>query len=85
VHGEREPEEPSYSRQIAAALAPARRIVLVVGHGTGHSNAAAHLEELLRASHPEIGRRIVATKRLDLSSITERQLLALALACLKPP
>jgi hypothetical protein len=77
LRGQREPEEPSYYAGIAAALAPARRIVLL-GHGTGHSNAAAHLEEVLRAKHPEIHRRIVAAKAVDLSAITEPQLLALA-------
>jgi hypothetical protein len=83
LRGQREPEEPSYYSQIAAALAPAHRIVLL-GHGTGHSNAAAHLEEVLRAKHPEIYGRIVATKAVDLSAITEPQLLALALETLDP-
>ena len=77
LRGQREPEESSYYAQIAAALAPARRIV-VLGHGTGHSNAAAHLQELLRAKHPDIARRVVATKAVDLSAITEPQLLASA-------
>ena len=81
LRGQREPEEPSYYSQIVAALAPARRIVLL-GHGTGHSNAAAHLEEVLRAKHPDICRRIVATRALDLSATTEPQLLALALEIL---
>jgi hypothetical protein len=77
LRGQREPEESSYYAQIAAALAPARRIV-VLGHGTGHSNAAAHLQELLRAKHPDIARRVVATKAVDLSAVTEPQLLASA-------
>jgi hypothetical protein len=81
LHGQREPEDPSYYARIAAALAPARRIVLL-GHGTGHSNAAAHLEEVLRSKHPEIGARIVASKEVDLSAATEPQLLALALETL---
>ncbi|MGA7823420.1 MAG: hypothetical protein WCA14_04450 [Steroidobacteraceae bacterium] len=84
LRGQREPEEPSYYSQIAAALAPARRILLL-GHGTGHSNAAAHLDEVLRARHPEIHSRIVATKVVDLSAITEPQLLALALAAFELP
>jgi hypothetical protein len=83
LRGQREPEEPSYYAEIAAALAPAQRIVLL-GHGTGHSNAAAHLEELLRAKHPDIYRRVVATRAVDLSAITEPQLLALALELLDP-
>ena len=81
LRGQREPEEPSYYSGIATALGPARRIVLL-GHGTGHSNAAAHLEEVLRAKHPEIHRRIVATQAVDLSAVTEPQLLALALGTL---
>jgi hypothetical protein len=84
LRGQREPEEPGYYSAIAAALAPARRIVLL-GHGTGHSNAAAHLEDVLRAKHPEIHGRIVATKTVDLSAITEPQLLALALETLDQP
>jgi hypothetical protein len=78
LRGQREPEEPSYYSEIIAPLASARRILLV-GHGTGHSNAAAYLAELLRAKHPDIFRRVVATKAVDLSATTERQLLALAL------
>ena len=83
LRGQREPEEPGYYAQIAAALTLARRVV-VLGHGTGHSNAAAHLEEVLRAKHPEIYGRIVATREVDLSAITEPQLLALALETLDP-
>jgi hypothetical protein len=81
LRGQREPEEPSYCSQVAAALAPARRIV-VLGHGTGHSNAAAHLEEVLRAKHPEIFKRVVAVRTVDLSAMTEPQTLALALQTL---
>jgi hypothetical protein len=81
LRGQREPEEPSYYSQIVAALAPARHIVLL-GHGTGNSNAAAHLEQVLRAKHRDIAERIVATKGVDLSAITEPQLLAFALELL---
>jgi hypothetical protein len=81
LRGQREPEEPAYYSQIAAALAAARRIVLV-GHATGQSNAVAHLAEVLRAKHPETFARVVATKAVDLSSTTEPQLLALALEVL---
>jgi len=77
LRGQREPEEPSYYAEIVTALAPARRIVLL-GHGTGNSNAAAHLGQVLRAKRPDIYQRIVAMKAVDLSAITEPQLLALA-------
>jgi len=81
LRGQREPEEPSYYSQIVAALARARRIVLL-GHGAGHSNAAAYLEQVLRSKHPDISRRIVATEAVDLSALTERQLLVSALELL---
>lgn len=81
LRGQREGEESSYYADIAAALAPAGRIV-VLGHGTGHSNAAAHLEEVLRAKHPETFRRIAAIRAVDLSATSEPQLLALALHAL---
>jgi hypothetical protein len=81
LRGQREPEESSYYSAIAAALAPARRIV-VLGHGTGHSNAAAHLEEVLRSKYPETFSRVTAIRAVDLSATTEPQLLALALQTL---
>lgn len=81
LRGQREGEESSYYDAIAAALAPARRIV-VLGHGTGHSNAAAHLEEVLRSKYPEIFTRVAAVRAVDLSAETEPQLLALALQTL---
>jgi hypothetical protein len=82
LRGQREPEESSYYEGIAAALTPARRIV-VLGHGTGHSNAAAHLEEVLRSKYPETFSRVAATRAVDLSATTEPQLLALALQALQ--
>jgi hypothetical protein len=77
LSGQRDPEEPSYYSLIIEQLAPAHRIV-VLGHGTGNSNAAAHLEQVLRAQRPDIYRRIIAIKTVDLSAITEPQVLALA-------
>jgi len=74
--GQRAPEEPAYYKQIADAVALGGRLV-VVGHGTGKSNAAHHLTEYLRAHHPETYQRIVREISTDLSSITDPQLLAL--------
>jgi hypothetical protein len=84
LRGQREGEESSYYADIAAALAAAGRIV-VLGHGTGHSNAAAHLEQVLRSKHPETFARVAAIRAVDLSATTEPQLLALALQTLDPP
>jgi len=75
--GQRAPEDASFYERIGAALAAADRIV-VVGHGTGKSNAAQHLTEYLRTHHRETYQRIVHEIAADLSAITAPQLLELA-------
>ncbi len=75
--GQRAPEDPGFYKQIGDALAAAGSIV-VVGHGTGKSNAAQHLTEYLRSHHPETYGRIVREIGADLSAITIPQLLELA-------
>ena len=75
--GQRSPEDPGYYRRIAEALAHAGRIVLV-GHGTGKSNAAHHLADTLKAHHAETYGRIAAEFDEDLSCVTVPQLLRLA-------
>ena len=79
--GQRAPEDGSYYDGIAAALAGARRIVLI-GHGSAKSNAARHLEGVLRKKYSEIYARVAVTESADLSAMTEPQLLALALEAL---
>jgi hypothetical protein len=80
--GQRAPEEASYYEQIARAVAAGGSIV-VVGHGTGHSNAAHHLVEYLRTHHSETYQRVVREVVVDLSSITSPQLLDLARQALR--
>jgi len=75
--GQRAPEEPAFYQQIAEALAAAGRIV-VVGHGTGKSNAAMHLMEYLRTHRRETYARVVREIEADLSAVTTPQLLQLA-------
>jgi predicted dehydrogenase len=75
--GQRAPEEPAYYEQIAAAVAKGGKIV-VVGHGTGKSNAAHHLIEYLRSHHSETYKRVIDEIVCDLSSITTPQLLDIA-------
>lgn len=75
--GQRAPEDPSFYERIGKALAAGGRIV-VVGHGTGKSNAAHHLTEYLRSHHPETYQRIVREVVADLSSVTTPQLLEIA-------
>ena len=75
--GQRAPEEPAYYGRIADAVALGGKIV-VVGHGTGKSNAAHHLIEYLQSHHPETYGRVVAQTVCDLSAITAPQLLDIA-------
>jgi len=82
--GQRAPEDPLYYKRIADALAAAARIILV-GHGTGKSNAAEHLLEYLRAHRHDIYQRVVREVAVDLSAITLPQLLSLAEHALAPP
>jgi hypothetical protein len=80
--GQRSPEDATFYERIAQTLATSSQILLV-GHGTGKSNAAHHLEEYLRQHHTEIHQRIVSELVLDLSSITPAQLLEMAAEKLK--
>ena len=75
--GERVPEEHSFYEEVARDLTLANEIVLI-GHATGKSNAADFLKEYLKAQHPDISRRVVATESADLSALTEPQIEALA-------
>jgi stalled ribosome rescue protein Dom34 len=80
--GQRAPEEPAYYEKIAAAVAAAGKIV-VVGHGSGKSNAEHHLVEYLKAHHRETYDRIVREIVADLSSVTTAQLLDIAQTALR--
>jgi hypothetical protein len=70
--GYRVPEETPFYEEVAKALGPAAEIVLI-GHGTGKSNAAKVLAEYLEKHHPETSRAVKATETADLSSLTEAQ------------
>jgi hypothetical protein len=75
--GERVPEDPEFYEHIAAALTPAHEI-LIIGHGTGKSDAGAHLLEHLKKRHVSVAGRVVDVISADLSHITDGQILALA-------
>jgi hypothetical protein len=74
--GQRAPEDLSFYKSLAEAVASARAIV-VVGHGAGHSNAADRLVEFLRLHHPDTSRKVTREAVADLSSLTPPQLLVL--------
>jgi hypothetical protein len=76
--GQRAPEDEHFYQQIAQALTAGSGSIVVVGHGTGKSNAAHHLTDYLRshdqATYQRVDREVVA----DFSSMTTPQLLDLA-------
>ena len=74
--GQRAPEDLDYYDRIAAAVANAPRVA-IVGHGTGKSSAMNVLSQRLKAHSQKMRARVVATATVDLSSATDRQLLAL--------
>jgi hypothetical protein len=57
-------------------MSKARRIV-VLGHGTGTSNAASQLIAKLFDKNPEIAHRIAAIQRCDLEAMSEPQMISL--------
>ena len=73
---QRAPEDHAFYESIAKAVLPAGAIV-VIGHGTGRSNAAHHLIEFLHHHHPDIAQKLVCEVVADLSSLTAPQLLDL--------
>ena len=71
--GDRVPEESSFYEQVAKDLVQAEEIILV-GHGTGKSNAAEFLAEYLKVHHPTISQRVIATETADLSALTDQEI-----------
>jgi hypothetical protein len=80
--GQRAPEDATFYERITQAVAGGDRIVLI-GHGTGKSNAADHLAEYLRTHHHDIYQRIARDVVADLSCATPPQLLAIAQSALR--
>jgi len=71
--GERVPEETSFYEEVAKDLASAGEII-VIGHGTGTSSAGDFLLEFLKKHYPTIASRIIASEKLDLSALTDREI-----------
>jgi hypothetical protein len=47
---------------------------VVIGHATGTSSAGDFLLEYLKKRHPAVANRIIATEKVDLSALTEREI-----------
>jgi len=73
---QRTPENHAFYESIAQAVSSARAIVLI-GHGTGRSNAAHHMIEFLQQRHPAMASRVLCEVVADLSSLSAPQLLDL--------
>lgn len=69
-------DNPEYWRELAAHLVGAEE-VLLLGNGFGKANASHLFEQFVERHRPELARKIVANVRVDLSSITDEQLLRL--------
>lgn len=65
-----------YFRTIAEALAPAEK-VLLLGHGSGKSNASVAFHTYLKDHAPDVAVKIVASVGADVDDITNNQLLQL--------
>jgi hypothetical protein len=72
-----------YYNAMIKEISKARRIV-ILGHGTGSSNAASQLVAKVFNKNPEIAYRIAAIKRCDLESMSEPQMISLGEQLLSP-
>lgn len=70
------PDDARFFEQVATALSPGGKIV-VIGHGKGQSNEANHLSAYLSAHHKEAYNRIVREIVADLPHMTTPELLDL--------
>ena len=73
---QRMPEDHAFYESIAQAVSSAGAIV-VIGHGTGRSNAAHQFVEFLHQHHAVTAVKVVGEVVADLSSLTAPQLLDL--------
>ena len=69
--------ERPYLEGISAALSSAGQILLI-GHGTGKSNAMLNLIQYLERNHAKTAEKVVAALDLNVSALTEPQILAAA-------
>lgn len=73
---QRLPEDRAFYESIAQAVAAAGAVVLI-GHGSGRSNAAHQLDAFLQKHHPDTARKVVCELVADLPGLTAPQLLEL--------
>ena len=69
----RSPESRAYYAAISEALTGAEEILLM-GNGTGASNAMSHLNEFLETRHATLAEKVVGALTRDIESLTDGQL-----------
>ncbi len=74
-NGQRKPEQRSFYESIAKTLSAGQQILLF-GEGTGASSAMEQLTLNLKQHHPDIAKKVVGSKVVDMHHLTEAQLLA---------
>ncbi len=74
-------EEDDYYESVSIDLKPAQRIV-ILSDGKGRSNAGAYLVDYLTRHHPAIAGRIVARERVDISHMSDGEIIAAGVALL---
>jgi len=74
-NGQRKPEQKSFYESIAKTLSASQQILLF-GEATGASSAMEQLILNLKQHHPDIAKKVVGSKVVDMHHLTEAQLLA---------
>ena len=73
--GRRGPEDVDFYERVATDLKGSARIV-VLTDGKGNSSAGAFLVGYLGRHHPEIGRRVVISENVQVSRLSDREIVA---------
>lgn len=76
--------DKAYYEEIAKILAPAGEILLV-GHGTGKSNAVLKLIQHLERYHSDVAHKVVGSLDVNVPAMTDGELLAAARAWFDEP
>jgi hypothetical protein len=71
------PDSDEYWRELAKHLHDADAIILL-GHGTGKSNASHHFAAYLEKHESDVAAKIVAEYRCDIDDLTDPQVLRIA-------
>ncbi|HEY3293243.1 MAG TPA: hypothetical protein VGJ85_06400 [Candidatus Nanopelagicaceae bacterium] len=68
---------PDYLEEISKALEPAREVLLIV-HGKGKGSAVPLLTDYFEKKHPQVAKKVADVLDVDITRMTEPQLLAVA-------